>query len=68
MTTNEPWVSVEEVVKPLGEAWGFVSRWSEPRGLPAHKVGLLWKFERSQVDTSADAGGAESDDAKGSTR
>jgi excisionase family DNA binding protein len=25
-------------------------RWRERKGLPAHKIGRLWKFELSEVD------------------
>lgn len=67
-TTNEPWVSVEDVAKHLEAARGSVYRWIEPRGLPAHKIGRLWRFNHSQVDTLVDAGGAESDDVEGDAR
>ena len=48
--TNEPWVSVEEVVKHLGVVKDSIYRWIDNRGLPAHKVGRLWKFKLSEVD------------------
>jgi excisionase family DNA binding protein len=50
MTTTEPWVSVEDVAKHLGVARDSVYRWIGSRGLPAHKVGRIWKFKLSQVD------------------
>jgi len=62
MTTTEPWVSVEEVAKHLGVARDSVYRWIESRGLPAHKVGRIWKFKLSQVDAWVEAGGAKADD------
>ena len=68
MTTNEPWVSVEDVAKHLGVARDSVYRWIESRGLPAHKIGRLWKFKLSQVDAWVEAGGAESDDVEGGAR
>lgn len=67
-TTNEPSVSVEDVAKHLGVAQGSVCNWIEPRGLPAHKIGHLWTFKRSQVGTWLDAGCAESDDTEGDVR
>lgn len=59
MTTSEPWVSVEDVAAHLGVARDSVYRWIEGRGLPAHKIGRLWKFKLSEVDEWVRAGGAE---------
>jgi len=59
--TTEPWVSVEDVAKHLGVAKDSVYRWIEKKGLPAHRVGRLWKFKISQVDEWIQAGGAASD-------
>ena len=55
----EPWVSVEDVVKHLGVARDSVYRWIERRGLPAHKIGRLWKFKLSEVDDWVRDGGAD---------
>jgi excisionase family DNA binding protein len=68
MTTTEPWVSVEDVAKHLGVARDSVYRWIESRGLPAHKVGRIWKFKLSQVDAWVEAGGAKADEQEGSDR
>ena len=46
----EPWVKVEEVANHLGVAKDTVYRWVQSRGLPAHRVGRLWKFKVSDVD------------------
>lgn len=46
----EPWVSVEDIAKHLGVGKDSVYRWIENRGLPAHKIGRLWKFRVSEVD------------------
>jgi len=54
---QEPWVSVEDVAKHLGVAKDSVYRWIERRGLPAHKIGRLWKFKVSDVDEWVRAGG-----------
>lgn len=40
----EPWVSVDEVAKHLGVAKDSVYRWIDTKGLPAKRVGRLWKF------------------------
>ncbi len=57
--TTEPWVSVEQVAQHLGVAKDTVYRWREHRGLPAHRVGRLWKFKLSEVDDWVRAGGAD---------
>ena len=48
--TAEPWASVDEVAKHLGVVRDSIYRWIEGRGLPAHKVGRLWKFKLTEVD------------------
>jgi len=57
--TAEPWVSVDDVAKHLGVAKDSVYRWIDARGLPAHKIGRLWKFRLSEVDAWVEAGGAD---------
>lgn len=68
MTTSKPWVSVEGVAKHLGLARNSVCHWIERRGLPSHRIGRVWRFKRSQVDTFVDAGGAASNDVEGGAR
>lgn len=58
----EPWVSVEDVAKHLGIAKDSVYRWIERKGLPAHRMGRLWKFKISEVDEWVRQGGAGPDD------
>ena len=58
----EPWVSVEDVASHLGVAKESVYRWIEGKGLPAHRVGRLWKFRLSEVDKWIEAGGAGQDE------
>lgn len=40
---TEPWVTAEYVAQHLGVAKDTVYRWCERKGLPAHRVGRLWK-------------------------
>jgi excisionase family DNA binding protein len=63
LMTTEPWVSVGDVAKHLGVARDSVYRWIEGRGLPAHKIGRLWKFKLTEVDEWVRAGEADSHDA-----
>lgn len=59
--TNEPWVPVDKVALHLGVAKDTVYRWRERRNLPARRIGRLWKFKLSEVDTWVVAGGANDD-------
>lgn len=64
---DDRWLSVEEIAEYLGVAKDSVYRWIEQKGLPAHRVGKLWKFKRSEVDTwvrTAGAGGSPSTSPK----
>jgi len=62
MPDQEPWVSVEVVANHVGIAKDTVYRWIESKGLPAHRIGRLWKFKLSEVDEWVRAGGAELSD------
>lgn len=55
---TEPWVSVEDVAAHLGVAKDSIYRWIERKGLPAHRMGRLWKFKISEVDEWVRDGGA----------
>jgi excisionase family DNA binding protein len=69
MPVQEPWVSVDVVANHVGIARDTVYRWIEAKGLPAHRIGRLWKFKLSEVDEWVRAGGAdESPNAGGSAK
>ena len=56
----EPWTSVDDIARHLGVARDSIYRWIERRGLPAHRIGRLWKFKVSEVDQWVRTGGADS--------
>ncbi|HDY7866971.1 helix-turn-helix domain-containing protein [Vibrio vulnificus] len=56
--TNEPWVTAEDVARHLGIAKDTVYRWRESKKLPAHRIGRLWKFKLTEVDSWVRDGGA----------
>jgi excisionase family DNA binding protein len=58
---TEPWTSVDDVARHLGVAKDSIYRWIDRRGLPAHRIGRLWKFKISEVDHWVRAGGADSE-------
>ena len=55
--TPERWLSVEEIMVHLGVARDTIYRWIEAKGLPAHRLGKLWKFKVSEVDQWVRSGG-----------
>lgn len=54
----ERWVSVQEVADHLGVNKDTVYKWIESRGLPAHRIGRLWKFQLAEIDSWVRASGA----------
>jgi excisionase family DNA binding protein len=50
MAAEERWVGVDDVAAHLGVAKDSVYRWIEERGLPAHRVGRLFRFKLSEID------------------
>ena len=46
----ERWSSVEEICGHLGVSRDTIYRWIADRGMPAHRIGRLWKFKLSEVD------------------
>ncbi len=58
MDSTEPWLSVEGISVHLGVSKETVYRWLERKRIPSHRVGKLWKFKASEVDTWIRTGGA----------
>lgn len=52
--------------KYLGVSSDTAYRWIDKHGMPAHRVGRLWKFKKEQVDAWVEAGGAADRNKKGS--
>lgn len=61
---TEPWVSADEIAAHLGVTKDSVYSWIAKRGMPAHRVGRLWKFQVSEVDAWVRAD--QADDTAGS--
>ena len=58
ITLEDRWVSVDEIATHLGVTKESIYRWIERKGLPAHKVGKLWKFQKREVDDWVRSGAA----------
>jgi excisionase family DNA binding protein len=63
---EDRWLSVDEIVEYLGVSRDTIYAWIADRGLPAHRVGRLWKFKKDAVDAWVQSGGA--DTARGAKR
>lgn len=61
MTSDERWLSVEEIAGHLGISKETVYRWLEKKKIPAHRVGKLWKFRASEIDAWIVRGDASPD-------
>lgn len=54
------WLSVEEIAVYLGVSRDTVYAWvGKRKGIPAHKVGRLWKFKTDEVDRWVRSGGGK---------
>lgn len=56
---DDRWLSVDEIVAYLGVSRDTVYNWIATRGMPAHRVGRLWKFKKEAVDAWVQSGGAD---------
>lgn len=60
----EPWLSVEGIAGYLGVSKETIYRWLDRKKIPAHRIGKLWKFKPSEVDSWVTSGGAISENTK----
>ena len=64
---DDRWLSVDEIRTHLGISRDTVYKWIDCKGLPAHRVGRLWKFKKDEVDgwvrasSAGDGGSAAAD-------
>jgi len=47
---DDRWLSVGEISLYLGITKDSVYKWVRDKGMPAHRLGKLWKFKTSEVD------------------
>ncbi len=48
---EDRWLSVDEIGDYIGIKRDTVYKWISDKGMPAHKIGRLWKFKKNDVDT-----------------
>lgn len=56
--TENRWLSVDEICKYLGVSNDTIYKWIKEKGMPANRVGRLWKFKIADVDEWVRKGGA----------
>lgn len=66
----EPWLSADHIADYLGVTKDTIYAWIADKGMPAHKVGRLWKFQTNEVDDWVRRGSAASveDESRNSAR
>lgn len=47
---SDPWLSADDIAAHLGVTKDTVYAWIAEKGMPAHKVGRLWKFQTTEID------------------
>ena len=57
-TDQDRWISLQETCDYLGVKRHTIMRWIEQRGMPASKVGKLWRFKTADIDKWVRKGGA----------
>ncbi|MBA7561035.1 hypothetical protein ES708_02669 [subsurface metagenome] len=56
---RDRWFSVDEIAEYLGVKRDTIYKWIDKKGIPAHKVGRLWKFRKDEVDEWIRSGKAD---------
>lgn len=47
---NEKWIGIEEAAEYMDVTRDTVRNWIKKTDIPAHKIGKLWKFKKSELD------------------
>lgn len=55
---EDRWLSIHEICTHLGVSSDTVYKWINKHGMPAHRMGRLWKFKKDDVDEWIRKGGA----------
>jgi excisionase family DNA binding protein len=61
---EDRWLSVDEIGVYLGIKRDTVYKWISEKGMPASKVGRLWKFKKEDVDAWVRSSAGEENSGK----
>ena len=51
MMNDDKWIGIEEAANYLSVNKDTIRNWiKKNNGVPAHKIGKLWKFKKSELD------------------
>ena len=49
--STDGWIGIDEAAKYMDVTKDTVRNWIKKTDIPAHKIGKLWKFKRSELDS-----------------
>ena len=55
---DDSYLSVDQIAEYLGVSSDTVYTWIPAKGMPAHRLGRLWKFKKEEVDSWVKSGAA----------
>lgn len=56
-TMNDKWIGIEQAAEYLGVNKDTIRNWiKKGNGIPAHKIGKLWRFKVSELDSWIESG------------
>ena len=61
---EDRWLSVDDICKYLGVSKDTVYKWIDKQGMPAYRIGRLWKFKKRQIDAWVEGSGMSTDSEK----
>ena len=44
------WIGIDEAANYIGVTKDTIRNWIKKTDIPAHKIGKLWKFKKSELD------------------
>ena len=54
---EDKWINIDEAAEYLGVKVGTIRDWlRKKKDIPAHKIGKMWKFKRSELDAWVKSG------------
>ncbi len=57
---NDKWINIDEAAEYLGVKPATIRDWiRKGKDVPAHKIGKLWKFKRTELDAWVQSGKSE---------